>query len=210
MRIRFEPPDIWPGFADLFAGFALIVCAYSLLVPITERREQLDEDARYDRIINRTLDSLFADERRTGQITVDTTAIGHARIQLPGRITFDRGESDLKPGARDVLQQLAPLFRRLALSDIPRFYVVGYADTARVRTTLAHDISNNLELSARRATEAVKFLTGAEVGLPESLMVVSAAGANDPWRTANEIGGVGSIDVEKSRRLEIEILYARH
>lgn len=203
MRSRFETPEIWPGFVDLFAGFALVVVASVLAAQVvieTKTQEALAQDHRFDRVIREYVASHRAEDATWSDIEVDTSEVGRVKIALPGQMTFGLGSSELKPGARRTLSVLAGLLEALKRTGAAKAYVIGFADTSRVLGMLEDGSTNNLELSARRATNTALYLIR-ERALGDTFVVVSAMGDKMPYLEGEHI------DAANSRRIEIAVHY---
>lgn len=207
MRTRFESPEIWPGFVDLFAGFALVVVASALSAQIVLEKQTeaaLSEDRRFDRVIREWVETHRAESPIWTSIALDTSGVGRAKIALPGRMTFDRNLSQLKPEAKHALSVLAQLLTQLQRAGAAKVYVIGFADKTPVLRRLPDGSTNNLELSARRATNTVWYLTHElppGQAMSDTFVVVSAMGDNMPIvqdKTINEA---------YSRRIEIAVHY---
>jgi flagellar motor protein MotB len=203
MRTSFDSPGIWPGFVDLFAGFALVLVASALSAQLVLERnteQQIVQDRAFDEEIGRYVEEHVGENPAWRALAVDTSGVGRAKIALPGRITFDRKRSDLKPEAKQALRVLSGLLRHLQNLGIAKVYVTGFADTTRVTGMLPDGSTNNLELSAHRATNAAWFLTH-HLALSDTFVVVSAMGDNMP------IVHAAVIDTAASRRIEIVVNY---
>ena len=85
MRSRFESPEIWPGFVDLFAGFALVVVASALSAQIVlekQTQEALTLDQKFDHVICQWVETHRAESSVWRSIDVDTSGVGRAKIGL--------------------------------------------------------------------------------------------------------------------------------
>lgn len=119
---------------------------------------------------------------------------GRLRINVASRILFDTGSADLLEEGRLILDKLAKLVKADGHQDIR---VEGHTDNVPVGKTLASKFPSNWELSACRATSAVRYLRWQGGISPERL---SAAGYA-------ETKPVAPNDTEenraKNRRIEI-------
>lgn len=203
VRRRFETPDIWPGFVDLFAGFALVVVASVLAAQVViekKTQEALDQDQLLDGVVRQYVASHQPEDPTWSAIEVDTSEVGRVRIALPGQMTFGLGSSELKPAARRTLSRLAGLLETLKRRGAAKAYVIGFADTSRVLGILDDGSTNNLELSAHRATNTALYLIR-ERALGDTFVVVSAMGDKMPYLKDQHI------DAANSRRIEIAVHY---
>lgn len=80
---------------------------------------------------------------------------GRLTVNILDRILFDSGEAALKPEGEEVLQRIATV---LAQFPRRRVYVVGHTDNVPIRPNPWSRYPTNWELSAARATAAVRFL----------------------------------------------------
>ncbi len=80
---------------------------------------------------------------------------GRLTVNILDRILFDSGEAALKPEGEEVLQRIATV---LASFPRRRVYVVGHTDNVPIRPHPWSRYATNWELSAARATAAVRFL----------------------------------------------------
>ncbi|HEY3278779.1 MAG TPA: flagellar motor protein MotB [Syntrophorhabdaceae bacterium] len=79
---------------------------------------------------------------------------------------FDEGKADLKPRAKDTINKIIPILKKVARE----VRIEGHTDNVPIST---HDFKSNWELSVRRATEVVRYVI--ELGdFPPEL--ISAAG----------------------------------
>ncbi|MBI3879650.1 MAG: OmpA family protein [Verrucomicrobia bacterium] len=80
---------------------------------------------------------------------------GKLTVSILDRILFDSGEADVKPEGHEVLRKIAGL-----LAQVPnrQIHVVGHTDNVPITGNLARKYPTNWELSAARATAAVRFL----------------------------------------------------
>ena len=100
-----------------------------------------------------------------GQLTVRIEA-GRIVIQLPDKVLFKSGRTDLNPNGKEALKQIAAV---LAQFNDRRFQVEGHTDNKPIKSTL---YPSNWELSSARALAVVHLLIEAGVA-PQNL---SAAG----------------------------------
>jgi chemotaxis protein MotB len=99
------------------------------------------------------------DEMRAALESKDVTISqlqGKLTVSILDRVLFDSGEADLKPDGAAVLRKVA-----LFLVQHPnlKIHVIGHTDNVPIRAGARSRFPSNWELSAGRATSAVRFLT---------------------------------------------------
>lgn len=80
---------------------------------------------------------------------------GKLTVNILDHVLFDSGEAALKPEGQAVLRQLAAV---LAAHTNRAIHVVGHTDNVPIRASARSRFASNWELSAARATAAVRFL----------------------------------------------------
>jgi len=125
-----------------------------------------------------------------------TTRHGRIVLQLHNDILFDVGEAEVKPAAKDAVQEVATTLRGMATR---RFQVAGHTDNEQITTETKKKYPTNWELSAARAIAVVKLLTtdGVDPG------VLSAAGYGQYDPVASNASADGQA---KNRRIEITLV----
>jgi chemotaxis protein MotB len=106
---------------------------------------------------------------------------------------YPSGGFELKPGA-PILNKMVPIFRNFQHTTIT---VIGYTDTTPVGPQLQRmGISNNTELSLKRASEAVSYFQSQ--GVNPSLLNAQGFGESNPVASNDTPEGRA-----KNRRIEI-------
>lgn len=108
--------------------------------------------------------------------------------KLKSDILFDTGKSNLKPGAKTNLQEMAAIMKKYPENVLT---IKGYTDNTGKAEV-------NDVLSAKRAASVKEQLVAA--GLPESVITTKGMGPSDP--IADNTSAVGR---KQNRRVEIEI-----
>ena len=80
---------------------------------------------------------------------------GKLEVNILDRVLFDSGQATLKPEGQTVLAGLAKVLEQYPNRQL---HVVGHTDNVPIHGTLAQKYPTNWELSAARATAAVRFL----------------------------------------------------
>lgn len=80
---------------------------------------------------------------------------GKLEINILDRILFDSGQTVIKPEGQKVLHQLAKVLEQYPHRQL---HVVGHTDNVPIKGSLATRYPTNWELSAARATAAVRYL----------------------------------------------------
>ena len=115
-------------------------------------------------------------------------------ISLADNLLFDSGNADLKPGAQDVLAQVAS-----ALVGLPNaLRIEGHTDNVPVNSP---DFATNWELSGARASRVLRFLESAGPLVPDR---ISLAGYADTRPVAANATSEGRA---LNRRADIVIVY---
>jgi len=148
-------------------------------------------------------------------------------VTLRGANLFGTGESELTPAARETISFLAQVLRRetscyVLFSDAPIFggkcnphkviieaiFVEGHTDNRPVSAALKDGSKNNLELSARRATNTHDTLTRAEPVLAnfrnldaEPVLSVAAYGEQRPI-----IANTDESSRDRNRRIDVRFV----
>lgn len=119
---------------------------------------------------------------------------GRMVVQLPNKILFDTGKTDLKPEGQEILTRLAGVIKTVDRS----FLIGGHTDNVPVKVDAAR-FKDNWELSALRATTAVTFLQGQ--GVPPTHLGAGGYGEYLPDDTNDTEAGRA-----ENRRLEVIVL----
>lgn len=140
------------------------------------------------------------DEMRSALDSKDVTISqlqGKLTVNILDRVLFDSGEADLKPGGEAVLRKVG-LF--LAQHPSLKIHVIGHTDNVPIRAGARGRFPSNWELSAGRATAAVRFLTE-KAGVDPRRLGAVAYGEFRPIADNSTVEGRA-----KNRRIAISIL----
>jgi chemotaxis protein MotB len=140
------------------------------------------------------------DEMRAALESKDVTISqlqGKLTVNILDRVLFDSGEADLKPDGEAVLRKVA-----LFLAQHPglKIHVIGHTDNVPIRAGARNRFATNWELSAGRATAAVRFLTE-KAGVDPRRVGAVAYGEFRPIADNSTVEGRA-----KNRRIAISIL----
>jgi chemotaxis protein MotB len=114
-------------------------------------------------------------------------------VKLPDNILFDPGKTDLKPAGKEAIGQVTQI---LAGIEGRKFQVTGHTDNVPIKSA---KFRSNWELSAQRAVEVVKFMSGAGMDAKR----LSAAGYADQMPVAANDTDDGR---RQNRRIEIVVV----
>src|ERR1044071_9130339 len=115
------------------------------------------------------------DEMRKALESKDVTISelkGKLTVNILDRILFDSGEAELKPEGQRILEKIAGV---LAQHTNRQIYVIGHTDNVPIRTRFP----SNWELSAARATAAIRFLQE-KGGVDPKLLAAVGYGEHHP------------------------------
>lgn len=119
--------------------------------------------------------------------------------KLDTDILFDTGSAELKPGAEEVLRELARVLAAPEAHDL-KIMVAGHTDDRQVARLPARDkYANNFQLSTDRALVVAEQLR--RHGVPEQRMAVAGFGPHQPIAP-----NVTPEDRQKNRRVELFVL----
>jgi chemotaxis protein MotB len=119
--------------------------------------------------------------------------------KLDTDILFDVGTADLKPGAEQVLGELAGVLKSNEARDL-KIMVVGHTDDQPIGRKPARDqFRDNFQLSTDRALAVSSMLN--KFGVADSRMGVAGFGASQPVAP-----NVTAKDRQKNRRVELFVL----
>jgi chemotaxis protein MotB len=119
--------------------------------------------------------------------------------KLDTDILFDTGSAELKPGAEQLLQELAQVLNMPAAHDL-RLLVAGHTDDRKVARRPARDrYDNNFDLSTERALAVASALR--RQGIAEHRMAVAGFGAHQPVAP-----NLTPVDQQKNRRVELFVM----
>ncbi len=125
-----------------------------------------------------------------------TTRHGRIVLQMHNDILFDVGDAEVKPAAKDAIQEIASALRAMAAR---RFQVAGHTDNEPITTETKKKYPTNWELSTARAIAVVKLLT--TDGVDPGVLSAAGYGPYDP------VAPNGTPDGQaKNRRIEITLV----
>lgn len=116
------------------------------------------------------------------------------RIIVTNDLLFETGKADLKPGALNVLNEIAAVIRQTPYI----VNVVGHTDNMPIHTD---QFPTNWELSSVRACMVVRYMTES-LGIPGERFFVSAHSYHDPIRSNNN-------EENRSENRRVEIIITR-
>jgi len=146
-----------------------------------------------------TYDSLVGElqqEIKNGEITV-TRVMDKLSVNLVEKILFDSGSSEIKPGGRKILDRVGGILKSVTDRQIR---IEGYTDNVPIGSRLSDRFPTNWELSAARAVNVVRYLSG-PVGVSPGLLSAAGFAENHPV-AANETKEGRA----QNRRIEIVLL----
>jgi outer membrane protein OmpA-like peptidoglycan-associated protein len=139
--------------------------------------------------IGRNMDNQVADIKRTVPGAIVTREDDKIVVRFDSGILFDPDKADLKPEARENLQNLALSLKNHPENDIA---VIGHTDSTGT-------VNQNIELSAGRAGAVKSFLI--TTGISSSRLIAEGKGEQDPVATNATPKGRA-----QNRRVEIVIM----
>jgi chemotaxis protein MotB len=101
---------------------------------------------------------------------------GKLTVNILDRVLFASGEAELKPEGEKVLAQVAGVLTQHTNRQV---YVIGHTDNVPIRASAFSRYSSNWELSAARATSAVRYLVE-KAGVDPSRMAAVGYGEYHP------------------------------
>jgi chemotaxis protein MotB len=140
------------------------------------------------------------DEMRTALESKEVTISqlqGRLTVNILDRILFDSGEAVIKPEGEAVLTKIAEVLAQFPNRPIQ---VVGHTDNVPIRMSAHARYPSNWELSAARATAAVRFL-GEKTGVSPQRLAAVGYGEFHPVADNATMEGRS-----KNRRIELIIL----
>jgi len=124
---------------------------------VKELKEQLAEAEKERETVSKTKSTLEQEMRaalNSKDITISQLQ-GKLTVNILDHVLFDSGEAAVKPEGQEILKRLAAV---LALHTNRTIHVVGHTDNVPIRAGARGRFASNWELSAARATAAVRFL----------------------------------------------------
>ncbi len=128
------------------------------------------EKMRIRKEISASLKKSLETEMKKEGLAVATTEEGVV-LKLPGKVLFDLGKAELKPGAKKTLNKVIPLFKKYPYN----IQVEGHTDNLPIYTERFH---SNWELSAARAISVIKYLH--QNGIPQERLSALGYGEYRP------------------------------
>jgi len=145
----------------------------------------------YDRLVGE-----LNEEIKKGDITV-TRVMNKLSVNLVEKILFDSGSAEIKPGGLKILDRVGGILKSVTDKQIR---IEGYTDNVPIGSRLRDKFPTNWELSAARAVNVVRYLSG-PVGVPPEGL--SAGGYADNHPVASNDTPAGRA---QNRRIEIVLL----
>jgi flagellar motor protein MotB len=114
-------------------------------------------------------------------------------------VLFDSGQVELRPGAQQMLVELAQVLERSEAKDL-KVMVVGHTDNQRiVGVSMRDKYPNNFHLSTARALAVADVLRGQ--GLNDQRIGIAGFGSHEPLADNQS-----AVDRQKNRRVEIFVM----
>ena len=128
------------------------------------------EKMRIRKEISASLKKSLETEMKKEGLAVATTEEGVV-LKLPGKVLFDLGKAELKPGAKKTLNRVISLLKKYPYN----IQVEGHTDNLPIHTERFH---SNWELSAARAISVIKYLH--QNGIPQERLSALGYGEYRP------------------------------
>lgn len=149
--------------------------------------------------IKHDLDSLLAQERQRGEVTIDLGRDGII-LEFSSSAVFDPGKAEIGASARANMDKVAGAMKGIGYYKFA-VDIEGHTDNIPIKTL---QFPSNWELSVNRATNIVKYLI--DKGIPSERL--KAAGYADTKPKAPNIDGEGkpiASNQAKNRRIVLKI-----
>lgn len=162
---------------------------------------EAERKAREERVakLKNTYDQLVGaleQEIKRGELTI-TNLKGQLSVNLPNKILFDSGKTEVRAEGKKVLHSLGDIMNKFPDKAL---MVEGYTDNVQISSRLKETFPTNWELSTARATSVVHVLQD-EVGLPGERLIAAGYSKFRP---------VASNDTEEgraqNRRIQIQLV----
>ena len=128
------------------------------------------EKMRIRKELSASLKKSLGTEMEKEGLAVATTEEGVV-LKLPGKVLFDLGKAELKPGAKKTLNRVISLLKKYPYN----IQVEGHTDNLPIHTERFH---SNWELSAARAISVIKYLH--QNGIPQERLSALGYGEYRP------------------------------
>jgi len=166
-----------------------------------KEKVEAERKAREEKVANlkNTYDQLVGaleQEIKRGELTI-TNLKGQLSVNLPNKILFDSGKTEVRAEGKKVLRSLGDIMNRFPEKAL---LVEGHTDNVQISSRLQEIYPTNWELSTARANSVVHVLQD-EVGLPGERLV--AAGYSEYRPVADN----GTDDGKAfNRRIQIQLV----
>lgn len=206
-----ESGGYWISFSDLMSGtlivfillFIFVLASYQVNMKeykerISEKEEMIQEltDTRFEIIA-----MLQEEFKKEGlEISIDSNT---GAITLSESILFDFGKSELKQEGKDFLSKFIPIYLRILVGHddikkhLAQIIIEGHTDN---NSTYIY----NLQLSQERALSVASYLLGDSLQYEYKEELEKFLSANGRSYSELKLNKDGSVDENKSRRVEIK------
>ena len=116
--------------------------------------EKLDAQVRDATNAQQEMENQMRTELESKDITISELQ-GRLTVNILDRVLFDSGEAQLKPEGEAILRKIADVLVQFPKRQV---HIVGHTDNVPIRSMTRAGFASNWELSAGRATAAVRFL----------------------------------------------------
>ncbi len=161
----------------------------------TERKIRQEKLARLQSTYDQLVGALEQEIKR-GELTI-TNLKGKLSVNLPNKILFDSGKTEVRPEGKKVLRSLGDIMSKFPDKAL---LVEGHTDNVQISSRLKETYPTNWELSTARADSVVHVLQD-EVGLPGERLV--AAGYSEYRPIASNETDEGKAF---NRRIQIQLV----
>lgn len=158
------------------------------------RQQRAQDQARFQQLERQLSSEIANRDIEIEQLRNDTTV-----IRIGGDILFDSGSVNLSRKGKKTLDAIAQTLEQVGDRHIS---IDGHTDNRPIGESLLERYPSNWELSAARATSAVRYLLWANPGRIDPKRI-SAAGYGDTRPVADNTTDEGR---KKNRRIEIRLL----
>jgi len=140
--------------AQAAATKADLDAAKANLTELTEKLTEAEKEMAATAKTRNTLEEEMRAALQSKDIAISQLQ-GRLTVNILDHVLFDSGETALKPEGQEILRRLAAV---LAAHTNRAIHVIGHTDNVPIRATARSRFPSNWELSAARATAAVRFL----------------------------------------------------